>query len=1326
MRWVRRWRGRYARIVLFAYFGGGILWLGGWILWEYARWAHYPARQRALQQEILRAWGELEDEVRRRAEAFARHPVVRRGLQADTGALVRWVESLDWEEELWSLDVLDAQGRELAWRGHRMPLSEEANGPLQTEVIVEPGRRVYLVVVRAVEVGGRLAGWVRIGRLLRSWLPVQNAYIWEYDWAARWRQRLNAQVAVDWHGSLSAPEGLSPGATPLRLRDGRPVGVLYTPYMERPPFRLPCSEREGKAWLLLWILGGGVLWGILRWGAGRRWDQGWRAFVYGSLLWWALRWALLGVPWPGSWFQPGWLGSGALGPLSRSLGDVLLSAFFAFLWALALWRLVPPQILRPVGRLGSIALGLAGFWVGMLWVALGELMERLAVDSTLTYFSLQGLFPSLPVFGLYVALALLGATALLVGFWPLVSLDRQLGHVRPSRAMLSVGAGLLMPVGFAPSAWRVYLAFCAAVLILYGFWRARAQKEGFVFRFQGMPLRILFLTSVGLTVALYPLWLRAVRAQWQVQMQELAQRLVRQEDRWTMFTLEEVLRQLQNDAELVEALRRPGESVDSLLAERGIWTLLRALRGYEVDLRIYDLSGRSRNRPSLALVLIPPLPERLPRDWMETYSQQPRRPDPWVYVVRGRAGMRERYEGVAPVLTPDRRYFVGWALVRAFPGGLSTLVDMPLPRVLVRREMHADWQSRFAVAVFRDGWLLRSRGEGFIRYRLQTDLAALSGDRWLLEREGERSYWTLYRPSEDGRLVAVRIETPAGLLHLFFGFQLWPPTLFVAFLGLVFFFGGFRSGGLWRYRRFRDRLFDAVLLLSLLTFLAVGGVAYRIIRQQSVEQLKQQVRTDLETIQAYLERSSGWEQGRWRLPGAQLDSLAQLLDADINLYREARLEATTRPIIFQYHLLDDRLPLAIYRALYEEGQLEVFSPTRIGRFAFWTGYRLLYRPDGSPRGVVAVPTLPRQPRLELQLASTMAYLIGAYAAVLFLVAALVGLLSGAIAAPLRRLRAGLERVARGRLDEPIAVETEDELGDLVRSYNEMLAELDRSQKVLTRQAQELAWREMARQVAHEIKNPLTPMKLTLQYLERAYRERKADFDELFARTVRVLLEQIETLNRIASEFSHFARMSPSPLEPLDLRQILQEAAELFQTHPRLRLLLCLPEEPQIVEAGREDLRRVFVNLLQNAVQAMPRGGKVQIQLERLDGRIRVAISDTGPGIPEEIRDKLFLPNFSTKSSGMGLGLAIVRKTVEDLGGRVYFETEEGKGTTFYVELPLREGVSESAYPSQATGENYGDMAQSQPGSQRAADGLSGTDPGHDGGMDGDGIPRSDP
>ena len=294
-----------------------------------------------------------------------------------------------------------------------------------------------------------------------------------------------------------------------------------------------------------------------------------------------------------------------------------------------------------------------------------------------------------------------------------------------------------------------------------------------------------------------------------------------------------------------------------------------------------------------------------------------------------------------------------------------------------------------------------------------------------------------------------------------------------------------------------------------------------------------------------------------------------------------------------------------------------------------------------------------------------------------------------IKADQRRLREAMARVAQDELETPrdLPYERRDEVGDLVRTFNEMRAQLAESRRKLARQERELAWREMARQVAHEIKNPLTPMKLSIQHLRRAFERaddaaESSNFAEVFDRITSTLIEQVESLVRIADEFSTFARLPTRVPEPVDLTEVIQEAASLMEEEAANHdaLTLDLPDDPLVVEADREELRRIYINLIKNAIQAVPSDRTARIRIatapnvqdDDAASQAQSWVADNGVGIPPAEHDKIFQPNFSTKTSGTGLGLAIARKTIRELDGEIGFNTREGEGTTFWIHLPLAE------------------------------------------------------
>jgi signal transduction histidine kinase len=226
--------------------------------------------------------------------------------------------------------------------------------------------------------------------------------------------------------------------------------------------------------------------------------------------------------------------------------------------------------------------------------------------------------------------------------------------------------------------------------------------------------------------------------------------------------------------------------------------------------------------------------------------------------------------------------------------------------------------------------------------------------------------------------------------------------------------------------------------------------------------------------------------------------------------------------------------------------------------------------------------------------------------------------------------------------------------------------------MLARSERESAWREMARQVAHEIKNPLTPMRLGIQMLQRSQADGAPDLPERTGRMCKTLIEQIDSLSNIASAFSDFAQMPRPEMQSVDLAAVLSGVHDLHRNQPGMHIGLCVPDGPVVVRADRDQLIRIFNNLIKNAIQAIPdhREGRIEIILRVDENNATASVRDNGSGMTPEVRERIFVPRFSTKSSGMGLGLAMVKGMVEGMGGTISLETVPDQGTTFYVQLGL--------------------------------------------------------
>jgi nitrogen fixation/metabolism regulation signal transduction histidine kinase len=281
-----------------------------------------------------------------------------------------------------------------------------------------------------------------------------------------------------------------------------------------------------------------------------------------------------------------------------------------------------------------------------------------------------------------------------------------------------------------------------------------------------------------------------------------------------------------------------------------------------------------------------------------------------------------------------------------------------------------------------------------------------------------------------------------------------------------------------------------------------------------------------------------------------------------------------------------------------------------------------------------------------------------------------------VTAPLRLIQESFSNLKLGTENQPIEYDREDEIGALVKNYNQKLKELESAALQLAQNERESAWREMAKQVAHEIKNPLTPMKLSIQHLERVYDPNNPSSAEMLKKVAKSVIEQIDALTKIANEFSNFAKMPKQQIEKLDLIALIASVLEVFKQDTRMDFDFLYAIKEAEVLADKDQLIRVFNNLLTNAVQSIPeeRKGIVKINLSYINNSsFKISISDNGCGITAEKSQNIFVPYFTTKNNGTGLGLAMVKQIVESLNGKISFISEENEGTTFTLELPKTDG-----------------------------------------------------
>ncbi|HEX3386450.1 MAG TPA: ATP-binding protein, partial [Mucilaginibacter sp.] len=381
---------------------------------------------------------------------------------------------------------------------------------------------------------------------------------------------------------------------------------------------------------------------------------------------------------------------------------------------------------------------------------------------------------------------------------------------------------------------------------------------------------------------------------------------------------------------------------------------------------------------------------------------------------------------------------------------------------------------------------------------------------------------------------------------------------------------------------------------------------------------------------------------------------------------------STQPKIYDFKLIAPRINARAYIALNRQQRNEFTNQEIIGTLNYKAGYVPVKNKDKTKTiGYLELPYFSNQADYNERLGSLLNAMINIYALIFIGIGLLAIIIARQITAPLNIIEHGLRKTIYGQKNEPIKWKRNDEIGTLVKEYNNMIAALEQSAQKLAQSERESAWREMAKQVAHEIKNPLTPLKLGLQLLEKSWKDKDPKFDQKFERFSKSFVEQIESLSSIASEFSAFAKMPDTRIERMDIFGVLTQAVVVFKQMDNIRILYKAPEEPFYVNADRDQLLRSFNNLLKNAIEAIPPGQQGLIEIGHVvTGRnILLYIKDNGNGIAEHQREKIFMPNFTTKSSGTGLGLAFVKNSIENAGGKVWFETVTGEGTTFHISLP---------------------------------------------------------
>ena len=594
-----------------------------------------------------------------------------------------------------------------------------------------------------------------------------------------------------------------------------------------------------------------------------------------------------------------------------------------------------------------------------------------------------------------------------------------------------------------------------------------------------------------------------------------------------------------------------------------------------------------------------------------------------------------------------------------YPGLLMDKTRIDLPNI-----------SDYSYALFQNGRLIRAVGSNSYKMELG-QYKTFSSVKPFFTEDGMIHFQ--YRINDSDALLISKKEdtvlsfaTPFSYLFILFG------VLTLLILGVANFPRNFKLFP----TTLRNRLHFSLIGILVVTMLAIGMVQIINIIQISSKKNVDNLRERASSIVVEVQHKYSAQIDMREVEHAELEDflikLSNVFFTDINLFNDkGLLISSSRPQIFEEGLLSERMNASAYQKLIVDRNSVFIHHESIGSMQFNSAYLPFYSENDKLLGFVNLPYFAKQDELKKEISSFLVTFLNIYILLILFGVFITVLISNYITAPLAMLAGKMSQIRLGMVNEKIVWKQQDEIGQLVSQYNRMTEELGKSAEMLAKSERESAWREMARQVAHEIKNPLTPMKLSAQYLEKAWNEKAPDWDQRLARFTKTMVEQIDALSVIASDFSDFAKMQTVVFAKIDLMEVIRFVLSLYQDTTIIRYEFQTDISGCFIFGDRSQLLRLFTNLLNNAVQAIGdrQDGLIRIHITKEIKQLVVQVSDNGCGIPDERADRIFRPDFTTKTSGMGLGLAIVKGIVEGMNGEITYISGEQKGTTFCIKFP---------------------------------------------------------
>ncbi len=817
---------------------------------------------------------------------------------------------------------------------------------------------------------------------------------------------------------------------------------------------------------------------------------------------------------------------------------------------------------------------------------------------------------------------------------------RLLAKMRVSFPVLAGVCGVLVIVSFlSPVALVTYaVVITALVYLLIAFFELNQPLTKFSYNTFFYLLIGFALAAFVNTTAIY----KFAEETEKLDKRRFAQYLLSPEDKVLESELAQIGEDIQSDPNIRVRFLNP--AIPRVQIENRLRsTYLRSfLDEYEVELTMFDAVGITLGGNAVHL-----------QDILSDYGLGPIRQG--VYFLESREGFeRPKYLSLVPLGVGEKA--VG-----------SLLITLTRKKVIPRTVYPAllDFgvaeRRQFDFMLFKNAELVFSRGtysfDFFSKPGKWEKLLQSGGG---VETEG---YHLLGHAEGDGYVVVISEVYPIRSMLANFSFHF---ILFLTVLGVYFLLSRILGRGVKlslsnRIQLYLGASFILPLLVVSVVILNLLNVSYR---EEIIRNYEKRCIAVADNMYRNL-RDFHNNQVNLSAVSQELEDASNLVRADLNLYSATgQLLASSQPGIYNKKLVSKRINPAALHAIEEKPEQTSVFDEQIALLEFRSVYRgVIDQRTGQLLGVISIPFFESKNHLNRQQLEVFGNLVMVFAAI-FIASTFLGyFVIRNITFPITTISRALRATNLEADNEPIIYQGEDEIGRLVAEYNGMLRKLEASKAALAQSQKETAWKEIARQVAHEIKNPLTPMRLKIQQILR-----RMDASDEKSAMLQSLINQIDSLSDIADSFSAFAKMPAPNSEVVNVTRLAKEVCDLYRS--KNVNIEFDGQQDLLVLADPKILNRVFNNLLLNGIQATENEPvNIDVSMESEQKKVKIQFTDHGFGIPEEISHKIFTPYFSTKEKGSGIGLAIAKKGIEQAGGSIWFDSKVGEGTTFTILLP---------------------------------------------------------